>query len=132
MKKIFVNGCFDVLHVGHIYLLEYAKSLGDYLVVAIDSDERVKQLKGCNRPFNNQEDRKIMLQALKFVDFVFIFNTENELNNLICRLNPDIMVVGSDWKHKEVVGSKHAKELQFFERIGEYSTTRVLEGPPYR
>lgn len=126
MKFVFVNGCFDVLHRGHIELFKYAKSLGDYLMVAIDSDSRVKKMKGKTRPFNNQEDRKYVLQSIRYIDEVLFFESSEELTYLIYVYNPDIMVVGSDWKGKEVVGSKHAKELVFFDRIGDYSTTKIL------
>ena len=72
MKKIFVNGCFDILHRGHIELFKYAKSLGDILFVGIDTDERVKKAKGNERPFNNQDDRKYLLESIKYIDEVFI------------------------------------------------------------
>jgi rfaE bifunctional protein nucleotidyltransferase chain/domain len=123
----FVNGCFDVLHIGHIEMLGYAKSLCDHLVVAIDTDDRVRQAKGPTRPFNNQSDRQHMLMALKAVDEVTIFSTDEELVSLIKHYEPDIMVVGSDWENKEVLGSEHAKKLEFYRRVDGYSTTKILE-----
>lgn len=132
MKIIFVNGCFDVLHPGHIQLFEYAKSLGDYLIVAIDSDEKVAQMKGEERPIFSQEDRSKVLRAIRYIDVVHIFNSKEELEDLIKTINPDIMVVGSDWKGKEVVGEQYAKAVRFFDRVGEYSTTRTLQGLTYR
>lgn len=132
MKIIFVNGCFDVLHPGHIQLFEYAKSLGDYLIVAIDSDEKVSQMKGKSRPIFCQEDRSKVLQSIRYIDVVHIFNSKEELEDLIKTINPDIMVVGSDWKGKEVVGGHYAKAVRFFDRVGEYSTTRTLQGLTYR
>ena len=126
--KIFVNGTFDVLHLGHIELLNYAKSLGDVLYVGIDSDERVRQLKGHTRPIHNQEDRKFLLENLKAVDRVLIFNTEEELTELVKIIKPDIMVVGSDYKNKRVIGSEYAKQLLFFDRIDEYSSTKIIQG----
>ena len=132
MKIIFVNGCFDVLHPGHIQLFEYAKSLGDYLIVAIDSDEKVAQMKGEERPIFSQEDRSKVLRAIRYIDVVHIFNSKEELEDLIKTINPDIMVVGSDWKGKEVVGKQYAKAVRFFDRVGEYSTTRTLQGLTYR
>ena len=123
----FVNGCFDVLHIGHIEMLRYAKSLCDHLVVAIDTDDRVKQAKGPTRPFNTQNDRQHMLMALKAVDEVMIFSTDEELVSLIKQCEPDIMVVGSDWENKRVIGSEHAKELKFYRKIDGYSTTKILE-----
>lgn len=125
--KIFVNGTFDVLHIGHIRLLEYAKSLGEYLMVAIDGDERIKAKKGKDRPFNKLFERVEMLQSIKYVDQVDTFNTDAELEEIIKFFQPDIMIVGSDWKGKAVIGSEYAKELRFFDRIDGYSTTRILD-----
>jgi len=123
----FTNGCFDVLHIGHIKLFEFVKQHSSHLVVAIDSDRRVKSLKGENRPFNNQQDRVYMLKSLEAVDEVVIFNSEQDLRELVKKYSPDIMVVGSDYKNREVIGSEHAKELKFFERIDGYSTTKIIE-----
>lgn len=126
MRKVWVNGCFDVLHRGHYELFNYAKSLGDLLTVGIDSDEKIKKDKGDGRPFNNVEDRAYALESLRAVDKVRIFNTREELENNIKEYSPDILVVGSDWKNKEVVGCKYAKKIVYFNRIGEYSTTSIL------
>lgn len=126
-KLVFVNGCFDILHPGHIKLFEYAKSLGDELIVAIDSDKRVKEMKGDSRPFNNQTTRKIILQSIKYIDDVLIFQSEEQLIEIVKNEKPDIMVVGSDWKGKTVVGSDYAKEVRFFDRIPGYSTTEAIE-----
>ena len=123
----FVNGCFDVMHYGHLKLLEYAKSECDFLVVAIDSDCRVRRSKGQDRPINNQEVRKYFLKSLVFVDKVEIFEDDSELDNLVQKYHPDLMVVGSDYEDKEVIGSRHAKEVRFFERIDGYSTTAILQ-----
>ena len=127
MRTVFINGCFDVLHRGHIEMLQYAASLGSILIVAIDSDVRVKKLKGEQRPFNTLEDRKFVLSSIGCVDKVLSFSTEKELEQLIKKINPDIMVIGSDWKHKPAVGSEYAKELKYFERIKKYSTTKILQ-----
>jgi D-beta-D-heptose 7-phosphate kinase/D-beta-D-heptose 1-phosphate adenosyltransferase len=132
MKIIFVNGCFDVLHPGHIQLFEYARSLGDYLIVAIDSDKKVGEMKGPSRPIFCQDDRARTLEAIRYIDVVHIFNSKEELEDLIKTINPDIMIVGSDWKGKEVVGKQYAKEVRFFDRVGEYSTTRTIQGLTYR
>lgn len=126
-KIIFTNGCFDILHVGHIKMLEYCKSLGSFLIVGIDSDERVTKLKGKERPINKQQDRKIILESLKSVDEVKIFNSEKELEDLIKFISPDIMVVGSDYKNKKVIGSQFAKKLLFFERLNGHSTTETIQ-----
>jgi D-beta-D-heptose 7-phosphate kinase/D-beta-D-heptose 1-phosphate adenosyltransferase len=127
MKKVFVNGTFDIIHRLHIELLNYAKSQGDILYVAIDSDERVKQLKGLTRPIHNQEDRKFLLENLKAVNRVLMFSTDEELTNLVKIIEPDIMIVGSDYQNRRVIGSEYAKELKFFERINEYSTTKIIQ-----
>lgn len=126
-KTVFVNGTFDILHIGHLELLNYAKSLGDRLFVAIDSDERVKQLKGATRPIHNAFERKKMLLNLKAVDEVEVFSTDNELEMWIKQISPSIMVVGSDWQNKKVIGSQFAKRLEFFRRIDEYSSTKTIE-----
>ena len=126
-KSVFVNGTFDVLHLGHLALLNYAKSLGDKLFVAIDSDERVQQLKGPTRPIHNTYQRKVMLLNLKAVDEVEIFSSDEELEMWIKQINPSIMVVGSDWRNKTVIGSQYAKRLEFFERINEYSSTKTIQ-----
>lgn len=126
-KSVFVNGTFDVLHLGHLALLNYAKSLGDKLFVAIDSDERVRRLKGPTRPIHNAYQRKVMLLNFKAVDEVEIFSSDEELELWIKQINPSIMVVGSDWQNKAVIGSQFAKRLEFFERIDEYSSTKTIQ-----
>jgi D-beta-D-heptose 7-phosphate kinase/D-beta-D-heptose 1-phosphate adenosyltransferase len=125
--NIFVNGTFDILHRGHLELLNYAKGLGDFLLVGIDSDERVKEKKGSSRPIHNQEERKFFLENLKAVDAVDIFSNDDELKNMIRSFKPDIMVVGSDWKGKSVIGSYYAAKLIFFDRIGDYATTKTIQ-----
>ena len=126
MVKVWVNGCFDVLHRGHYELFNYAKSLGDKLAVGIDSDEKVSKDKGANRPFNNINDRVYALQSLKAVNEVYVFNSRKELEDLIENYEPDYLVVGSDWKDKDVVGGHFAKEIVYFNRIKGYSTTSIL------
>ena len=124
-KIVWVNGCFDVLHRGHFELFKFAKSFGDRLIVGIDSDAKVKKTKGEDRPINNEEDRRFMLECNKHIDAVVIFDSANELERYIKLLEP-IMVIGSDWKGKTVVGEKYAKDVLFFDRIGNYSTTNLL------
>tara|TARA_R100001440_G_scaffold75596_1_gene103226 strand:+ start:800 stop:1186 length:387 start_codon:yes stop_codon:yes gene_type:complete len=124
---IWVNGCFDILHRGHIELFQYANSLGDSLIVGLDTDFRVREKKGKSRPVNRLEDRAYVISALECVDAVVSFESDQELADHIQRLQPDIMVVGSDWRGKKVVGSEHAGEVRFFDRIGAYSTTNILE-----
>lgn len=125
MKKIIVNGTFDILHLGHLSLLNFAKKQGDHLLVAIDSDLRVKHLKGKHRPINNQNERKLMLENLKSVDEVLVFNSDQELVDIIA--NCDIMVKGDDYKNKPIVGEKVCKKLIFFEKINGYSSTEKIQ-----
>lgn len=128
MTKVFVNGTFDILHCGHVELLSYAKSLGDYLLVALDEDERVKQLKGPSRPINQINSRLYMMNALKPVDEVCSFSNELELETIIKKYSPDCMVVGGDYRGKRIIGSQWAKDVLFFERIDEYSTSAIVQG----
>jgi D-beta-D-heptose 7-phosphate kinase/D-beta-D-heptose 1-phosphate adenosyltransferase len=125
-KSVFVNGTFDILHSGHLELLNFAKAQGDKLFVAIDSDDRVRQLKGESRPINTAWDRRKMLLNLKAVDEVEIFRSDEELKMWIKQVSPAIMIVGSDWEGKPVIGSEFAKELIYFKRIDEYSTTKII------
>lgn len=124
--KIWVNGCFDILHRGHFELFNFAKSLGDILVVGIDSDGKIAKDKGPNRPYNNLGDRVYALESLKAIDKVMVFDNREHLEWLVEITKPDIMVVGSDWKGKEIVGGNHAQEIKYFNRIGNYSTTDIL------
>lgn len=124
--NIWVNGCFDVLHVGHIRLLNYAKSLGSNLMVGIDSDSRVKKLKGEDRPFNCEEDRREVLLSLGAVDEVVIFDSEEGMIGEIKKFRPDLMVVGNDYRFKDVVGEDLSPGVLFFKKIEGYSTTCIL------
>lgn len=123
--KVWVNGTFDILHVGHISLLEYASQLG-ILRVGIDTDKRVKELKGSERPFNNQEDRKKMLESLRFVNDVILFDSREELIQKVKDYSPDFMIIGDDYIGQIVYGSEFAKNLIFFKKIANYSTTKIL------
>lgn len=104
-KIVFTNGCFDLLHRGHVTYLNEARSLGDLLVVGINSDRSVRQLKGDSRPVNQQDDRKFVLENLKAVSFVEIFDEETPLN-LILKVCPKVLVKGGDWPVEKIVGAK--------------------------
>ncbi len=125
--KIFVNGTFDVLHPGHLDLLQYAKSLGDFLLVAIDSDDRVASRKGSDRPLNPQYNRLKLIQSLRWVDDAMIFDSDLELTQIVKQCRPHKMIVGSDYKDKTVIGSEYARELIFYSRSTPYSSSQILE-----
>ncbi len=127
MIKVWTNGCFDVIHRGHIELLKYCKSVGHHVTVGLDSDEKVSKDKGPDRPFNKIEDRVFVIQSLKYVDEVVVFSSRDELERTIESRKPDFLVVGSDWKGKEVVGQDYARKVLFFNRIDGYSTTKILD-----
>ena len=123
--KVWVNGTFDVLHRGHIELFRYAYGFGD-VRVGIDYDGRVKQLKGLSRPINSWKDRKFFLESIKYVNSVVGFGSDEELEEQIRLWEPDYMIVGSDYKNKRVIGSQFTKELLFFDRIENYSSTKII------
>ena len=128
MTKVVVNGTFDILHLGHLKLLEYARGFPDsYVLVLTDSDRRIKELKGNERPINNEYERSSMLFALKYVDRVEIFDTDQELIDLIKRFEPDIMVKGSDYQDKHIIGAEYCKQIKFYYRLGNYSTTKTIQ-----
>ncbi len=129
-KIVFTNGCFDILHRGHVAYLNEARSLGDLLIVGLNSDQSVKRLKGDSRPVNAELDRKFVLENLKSVDFVEIFE-EDTPYNLINRIQPQILVKGGDWKPDQIVGSDivlaaggEVKSLRFEDG---YSTTGIIK-----
>ena len=126
--RVMVNGTFDILHRGHLELLQYAKSLGDYLLVAIDTDRRVSKLKGPTRPINNQKDRMFMLHSLKCVDYVKTFDSKEELIELMQTYQPDVYVKGSDWKQdKGSTAEQYCKQVIYYDRVGDYSTTKTIQ-----
>ncbi len=126
-KTIWTNGCFDILHRGHIELFKYAKSLGNYLVVGIDEDQRVKKSKGDSRPINTVDDRKTILESIRYIDEVVTFSKDSELEKCVMNSEASIMVVGSDYKGKRVIGSQYVDEVKFFNRLVDYSTTKIVE-----
>ena len=127
MQKVFVNGAFDILHSGHLDLLDFAGMLGGHLLVAIDTDEKIRYNKGADRPFNNLKNRKHLMSMLKPVTNVVSFNSDEELSDIIKGYKPDVMVKGSDWRGKTIVGKEYCKEVVFFERTNNESTTKTLQ-----
>jgi rfaE bifunctional protein nucleotidyltransferase chain/domain len=127
MKKvIWVNGCFDILHTGHIELLEYAKSLGTHLIVGLDSDHRVKFYKGKHRPILPLEERMKIISSLSCVDEVVSFNDDHELEFEIYRRNIDVMVVGEEYKSKGIIGHQFPKKIEYFKFIKGQSSTNIV------
>lgn len=126
MKKIVVNGTFDILHPGHLALLNKARSMGDHLLVCIDTDRRVSELKGAARPVNNNFERRNLLMNIKAVDEVKFFDQDFELEMILKEYEPDVMVKGSDYKDKTIVGSQYCKHIEYVD-LNEYSTTRKIQ-----
>ena len=124
MKIVFTNGCFDVLHRGHIEYLKASKTLGKRLIVGLNSDASVKRLKP-GRPINNQDDRMAVLLALRWVDEVVIFDEPTPLQ-LINRLKPDIITKGGDYKPEQVVGFTLVKQTVIIPFLDGYSSTRII------
>ncbi|WP_457598151.1 D-glycero-beta-D-manno-heptose 1-phosphate adenylyltransferase, partial [Hydrogenimonas sp.] len=125
-RIVFTNGCFDILHLGHVRYLEKAKSFGDVLIVGVNSDASVRGLKGEDRPVNPEYDRAYLLAALDAVDYVTIFGEETPYE-LIRTLEPDVLVKGGDYEGKEVVGSDIAKEVRLVDFVEGKSTTKIIE-----
>jgi len=126
LKTIWTNGCYDIVHIGHIKLFEYAKSLGDKLIVGIDSDKRIKSSKGESRPINNEQYRKFILESIRFIDEVVVFDTSDQLAEHIKNFNIATIVVGDDYKNKYVIGSEYA-DVIFFPKLSNISTSSILK-----
>ncbi|MCI5968847.1 D-glycero-beta-D-manno-heptose-7-phosphate kinase [Helicobacter sp.] len=125
-KVIFTNGCFDLLHLGHLDYLHKARKLGDLLIVGLNNDASIKRLKGNARPVNCQRDRIAQLCALECVDFVVVFDTDTP-EELIAKIRPDVLVKGADYKNKEVVGAKFSKEVRLIDFVEGKSTTNLIQ-----
>ncbi|HLW57518.1 MAG TPA: D-glycero-beta-D-manno-heptose 1-phosphate adenylyltransferase [Bacteriovoracaceae bacterium] len=128
-KIVFTNGCFDILHKGHVTYLNEAKKLGDLLVVGLNSDASVKRLKGPERPINNEKDRQFVLSNLRSIDFVEIFDEDTPLS-LIKKIMPQVLVKGGDWKIEQIVGAKeviaNGGEVFSLNFVDGYSTTSII------
>ncbi|HAW07612.1 MAG TPA: D-glycero-beta-D-manno-heptose 1-phosphate adenylyltransferase [Bacteroidetes bacterium] len=127
---VFTNGCFDIIHLGHIYYLSEAKKLGDYLIIGLNTDSSVKKLKGPERPINSEQDRAMVLDALKSVDFVVLFDEDTPLE-LIREISPNILVKGGDYKADEIVGAdfmkQHNGKVMIIPYLQGKSTTKIIE-----
>ena len=124
--KIWLNGCFDVMHHGHFKLIQHATSLGAEVIIGIDSDERVKKLKGEGRPFHSESERAFNLKQIKGVDTVVVFDSDEKLRELLERYKPDKFFIGSDYIGKEIIGQEFAKQVVIFNRLDKFSTTDIL------
>lgn len=127
---VFTNGCFDIVHLGHIDYLSKAKDLGDILLIGLNTDDSVKKLKGANRPIKDQQERAILLASFQFVDGVILFN-EDTPYDLIKKIKPDILVKGSDYKKEEIVGAdiiqNNGGDIITIDFLEGYSTTAILD-----
>jgi D-beta-D-heptose 7-phosphate kinase/D-beta-D-heptose 1-phosphate adenosyltransferase len=125
--KVWINGCFDVLHYGHFQLISHAKSLGGELKIGIDSDRRVKESKGDSRPFHTENQRIFNLLQIDGVNSVVVFDSDKELSDLIKDYKPDIFVIGDEYKDRGIIGRKHAKRIEYFPKVEGFSTTGLLD-----
>ncbi len=129
-RIVFTNGCFDIIHPGHIAYLSKAKDFGDILVIGLNSDDSVRQLKGENRPIIPEKERAFMLASLRFVDAVVIFDEETPIN-LIQQLQPDVLVKGKDYKAEEIVGydivTAKGGAVETIELVEGFSTTSLID-----
>jgi D-beta-D-heptose 7-phosphate kinase/D-beta-D-heptose 1-phosphate adenosyltransferase len=125
MVKVWVNGSFDILHLGHLRLLEYANSFGR-VRVGIDTDERIREKKGSSRPYNILEERVEFLYSLKHVTDVVTFGSNDELIQRIKEYEPDIMVIGDDYNLESIIGKEYIPEIKFFNKIPGKSTSKIL------
>ncbi len=125
MKRVWINGSFDVLHIGHIRLLEYGASLGE-VRVGLDTDQRIGEKKGPNRPYNNLDDRVEFISSIKYVGSVVTFGSDDELIQRIIEFKPDYMVIGNDYKYDTIIGIEHIPKVMFFDKIKGKSTSSIL------
>jgi len=126
-QTIWLNGCFDILHRGHIEMFKYASSLGGRVVVGLDTDERVKESKGDSRPINTLDDRMELVRSIRYVDGVVSFGSDEELIALLKEMCPVHRVIGGDYRKLPIVGKEYSGEILFFDRIADYSTTGILD-----
>jgi D-glycero-beta-D-manno-heptose 1-phosphate adenylyltransferase len=129
-KIVFTNGCFDILHPGHITILNQSAQLGDFLIVGLNTDASVKRLKGPQRPINNENSRALILENLMMVDAVILFDEDTPLN-LINTIMPDVLVKGGDYTIEQIVGAKevmaHGGTVEIIPTLQGHSTTAIIE-----
>ncbi|MCG2715266.1 MAG: D-glycero-beta-D-manno-heptose 1-phosphate adenylyltransferase [Candidatus Marinimicrobia bacterium] len=123
---VFTNGCFDILHVGHLELLEKAKSFGDVLIVGMNSDSSVKQIKGQDRPILTEQDRARLLAAIEMVDYVVLFDEETPFE-LLRQIKPNILVKGEDYKPDEIIGRDIVDEVKIIPFVRGKSTSSIID-----
>ena len=127
MSIVWTNGTFDILHPGHMQLFKVARSLGDKVIVATDTDAKIKKDKGDHKPVNDLKYRVAMLESIKYIDVVLTFGDRKELEGLIQLYSPDILLLGDDWRNGDVVGRKYAKEVRFLPRVGGYASSNIVK-----
>lgn len=129
IRTIWVNGCFDVLHHGHLRLLKHAATLGDRLVVGIDSDDRVRSMKGEGRPINGHAFRKELLESFSFIDKVYVFESDHQLEEYIRMNSPHAMVIGDDYYDRQdsIIGRRECEMIVFFRKVPNLSTTETIK-----
>jgi len=126
MIKVWVNGTFDIVHLGHVQLLKKAAELGDFLIVGLDGDKRVTELKGKERPINNLVSRITLLESIKYVDRVVAFDSDEQLETLIKTMRPAVMVIGEEYRDKRIIGSEYVGEIVYFPKMEGFSSTHII------
>ena len=125
---VWLNGCFDVLHIGHIKLFQKARQMGLPVIVGIDTDERIQSMKGEGRPINSLKDRVEMLRSIKYIDAIVDFSTDDELVKVIEAHAPRYMVIGEEYRAKPIIGSEFIKEIIYAKKYGDISSSSIING----
>jgi D-beta-D-heptose 7-phosphate kinase/D-beta-D-heptose 1-phosphate adenosyltransferase len=127
-KRVWLNGTFDVLHLGHIKLFQHSKKLypNSIICVGVDTDDRIRQMKGPNRPINPLHYRVEFLKSIRFIDDVCSFATDDELRKEIALFNPDVMCIGDDYRNRTIIGEELIPHIEYVKRFDNLSTTKIL------